>query len=271
MESAEEDVGFVRVEIVEMRTDAYEGMVAEVITIPGHSGDPTHAYFARPLGEGPFPGMVLMHHFFGFNAWYKAQTRRFAHNGYLAICPDLYCGMGHGEPDDMFALARAQGGPPDDEAVADAAASAAFLGDQESWNGKSGVWGSCSGGRHSYLAACRTDAFAAVGDMWGGGIVASPEELTDRRPVAPIEYTADLSCPLLGIFGNDDQNPSRDQVDTLEAELKRHDKEYEFHRYDGAGHGFFYDNLPVYYRAEQAVDGWTKVWDFFGRHLGKGS
>jgi carboxymethylenebutenolidase len=107
--------------------------------------------------------------------------------------------------------------------------------------------------------------------MWGGGVVASADEATERRPVAPIEYAADLSCPLLGIFGNDDHNPTREQVDILESELKRFDKEYEFHRYDDARHGIFYETMPVYYRAEQALDGWTKVWDFFDRHLGKGS
>ena len=44
-------------------------------------------------------------------------------------------------------------------------------------------------------------------------------------------------------------------------ELKAAGKEYEFHRYDGAGHGFFYHDRPMY-RQEQAVDGWNKIWDF---------
>ena len=51
----------------------------------------------------------------------------------------------------------------------------------------------------------------------------------------PIDYTADLTAPLLGLFGNDDTHPSPEQVDLHEAELKRHGKDYEFHRYDGAG------------------------------------
>src|SRR5687768_18336579 len=52
--------------------------------------------------------------------------------------------------------------------------------------------------------------------------------------VAPIVYTEKMSCPLLGIFGNDDKNPNRDQVNRTEAELKKYGKSYEFHRYDGA-------------------------------------
>src|SRR5687768_5201744 len=88
--------------------------------------------------------------------------------------------------------------------------------------------------------------------------------------VAPIVYTEKMSCPLLGIFGNDDKNPNRDQVNRTEAELKKYGKSYEFHRYDGAGHSFFDYNRPAY-RPEQAVDAWRKVFAFFDKHLASAS
>ncbi len=75
-----------------------------------------------------------------------------------------------------------------------------------------------------------------------------------------------MSCPLLGIFGNDDQNPTADQVNRTEAALKRLGKNYEFHRYNGAGHAFF-NTLRDAYRPEQATDGWRKVFAFFNRYL----
>jgi carboxymethylenebutenolidase len=81
--------------------------------------------------------------------------------------------------------------------------------------------------------------------------------------------TKDLSCPLLGIFGNDDQNPSPAQVNRTEEELKRWNKTYEFHRYDGAGHGFFATDRAAY-RPEQAVDGWKQVFAFYDRYLKTG-
>jgi len=90
--------------------------------------------------------------------------------------------------------------------------------------------------------------------------------LTPAMPVAPIDLTKDLSCPLLGIFGNDDMGPSPAQVDLHEAELKKYGKQYEFHRYDGAGHGFWnYDRN--FYRWMQAMDSLGKVLDFFSANL----
>ena len=71
---------------------------------------------------------------------------------------------------------------------------------------------------------------------------------------------------MLGLFGNEDRAPTPEQVDQHEAELKKHGKKYEFHRYDGAGHGFFYYDRPAY-RIEQAVDGWKKVFAFLEKHL----
>src|SRR5437762_3690728 len=133
-------------------------------------------------------------------------------------------------------------------------------------NGKVAVWGTCSGGRQTFLYACHTKSIDAAVELWGGRVVMSQEELNPKQPVSPIEYTQKLSCPLLGLFGNEDRAPTPEQVNQHEAELKKYKKNYEFHRYDGAGHGFFYYDRPAY-RIEQALDGWQKVWSFLQKHL----
>ena len=97
------------------QTDMYEGMLAETVMIHGYQGDVINAYFARPLGPGPFAGMVLVHHFPGWDEWYREATLRFARHGYAAICPNLYYRIGHGTPEDVAAKARAAGGVPDDQ------------------------------------------------------------------------------------------------------------------------------------------------------------
>ncbi|HEX4922172.1 MAG TPA: dienelactone hydrolase family protein [Candidatus Bathyarchaeia archaeon] len=248
-------------------TDMYEGMLAETIMLPGHNGDIINAYYARPLGPGPFPAVVLIHHMPGWDELYREFTRKFAHHGYLAISPNIYYRFGHASPDDMSAKVRGAGGAPDATVVGDIDSSGRFLKSLPLNNGKVGVFGTCSGGRQTFLVACRTKTFDAAVNCWGGGVVMTKEQLSPQRPVSPIEYTKDLSCPLLGLFGNDDENPNPQQVNQLEEELKKYGKNYEFHRYPGAGHGFFYYNSPSY-RQEAAVDGWRKLFTFYEKYLG---
>jgi carboxymethylenebutenolidase len=248
------------------KTDANLAMAAGITTYPGGGGDPVHAYVVRPEATGSLPGIVLVHHLPGWDEFYQECAERLGRHGYLVICPDLYERFGHGTPDDVAAKVRAQGGVPDDSVVADCEAALAWAKAQPDTNGKVGIMGSCSGGRHAVLTASRVQGFAAVVDLWGGGVIASPDQLSPARPVAPIDYTEELDAPLLGLFGNDDQSPSPEQVDMHEAELRKHGKVYEFYRYDGAGHGFFYYHTPLY-RSEQAMDGWSKIFAFFETHL----
>ncbi len=248
-------------------TDADLGITAEITTYAAGHGHQSHAYVVRPKGAGPFPGVVVVHHMPGWDEFYQEFSERLGRHGYLVICPDLYDRAGHGLPDDVAAKIRSEGGVHDDTVVADCAAALEWLRADPGCTGRVGIIGSCSGGRHSLLVASLVEGFSAVVDLWGGGVIMSPDQLSPARPVAPIDYTDRLSAPLLGIFGNDDQFPTPEQVDAHEAELKKHGKEYEFHRYDGAGHGFFYYHTPAY-RPQQAMDGWNKIFEFFGRELG---
>ena len=248
------------------QTDMYEGMLAETITYPGAGGELINAYFARPLGPGPIPGIVVIHHMPGWDEWYREATRKFAHHGYAALSPNLYYRAGHGSPDDVAAKVRAAGGVADEQAVGDLAGAMKYLRSLPYNNGKVGIFGTCSGGRQAYLTACRAKGFDAVVDCWGGRVVMAKADLSPNYPVAPIDYTADLSCPVLGLFGEDDHSPTPDQVARHEEELKKHGKTYEFHMYPDAGHGFFYYHRPNY-RQQQAVDGWEKIFAFLGKYL----
>jgi carboxymethylenebutenolidase len=242
-------------------------MLAETVVIRGHGGDEIEAYLARPLGSGPHPGVVVIHHAPGWDLWTREVARKFAQHGYAAIAPHLYSRVGPGAWDDVAARARAAGGSPDDQVMGDLQGSMDYLRAQPYSNGRVGMIGFCSGGRQTYLAACRLSGIDAAVDCWGGSVIVDdPAQLTPARPVAPIDLTENITAPLLGIFGNDDQNPSPDQVNRTEEVLKRLGKDYEFHRYDGAGHGFFAVERPGY-RQEQAVDGWEKVFAFYERHL----
>jgi carboxymethylenebutenolidase len=248
-------------------TDVNNGISSEVISISGGNGDQVNAYVARPsAGNGPYPGIVTVHHMPGWDEFYREFSDRLARHGHVVICPNLYSRYGQGLPDDIAGKVRSEGGVPDDSVVADLAAGREWLLTQPDCTGKVGIIGTCSGGRHALLTASRAQGFNAVADLWGGGVIQSQEELSPARPVAPIDYTADLDAPLLGIFGNDDKYPTPDLVNQHEAELKRLGKDYVFYRYDGASHGFFYYQAPMY-RPEAAMDGWEKVFAFFADRL----
>jgi carboxymethylenebutenolidase len=249
------------------QTDRYEGLLAETVMMPGHQGEMINAFFARPLGAGPFPCMVLVHHMPGWDQWYREATLKFAHQGYATISPNLYYRDGHGTPEDVAAKVRAAGGVADAQVVGDLAGAMRYLRALPYGNGKVGIFGTCSGGRHAYLTVCQVKGFDALVDCWGGGVVMGQEDLTPKRPVSPLDYTKDLSCPILGLFGEEDRNPTPEQVAVHEQELKKYGKTYEFHMYPNAGHGFFYYDRPAY-RQEQAVDGWKKVFAFLEKYLG---
>ena len=249
----------------QFRTDQEGGMVAGVSRITGGGGDTIHAYIARPDGPGPYPGVVLTHHPPGWDEFYREFARRFAEHGFIAVVPDLFERVGHGTPEEVATQARAEGGISDDSMVADAEAALNWIKAQPTSNGKVGVIGSCGGGRWAVLAASRVPAFNAAVDLWGG-VVTPPDRLTPKQPVAVIDLTPQLQAPLLGIFGNEDTGPSPAQVDQHEAMLKEHGKTYQFHRYDGAGHGFMYHH-DMRYRQQQAMDAWGKVVDWFNQYL----
>ncbi|MCL2128361.1 MAG: dienelactone hydrolase family protein [Treponema sp.] len=250
----------------QIRTDDYEGMLAEAVTIPGYNGDRVHAYVSRPLGKGPYPGVILIPHMPGYDEILMETVRRFTHHGCVAICPNIFERFGHGLPAEVAASAREAGGTPDDSVMGDCQGALEYLTSMPYLNGKVGVIGMCSGGRHAFLAGCRVKGLSAAVDCWGGGVVMPPENLTPAQPVAPIDLTGQLGCPLLGIFGNDDRSPAPEQVNQHEEELKKHGKDYAFYRYDGAGHGFWYYDRENY-RPVQAMDSWAKVFEFFNKHL----
>ena len=247
-------------------TDGHVGVHAEITTFTGGNGDTIHAYVARPVGDEKRGGIVLVHHLPGWDEFYQETAERLARHGFDVIVPDLYCRYGHGTPDDVAAKVRADGGVHDESVIADCEAAQVYLKALPTHNGKIGVVGSCSGGRHAVLVASKLPGFDAVIDLWGGGVVMTADQLSPARPVAPIDYTESLTAPLLGLFGNDDQSPTPEAVDIHEAELKRLGKTYEFHRYDGAGHGFFYYQNQLY-RQEQAMDAWGKIFTFFADKL----
>jgi carboxymethylenebutenolidase len=243
-----------------------DALTAETIRITSGDGTEIEAYSARALDDAPRGGVVVIHHMPGYDDGTKEIARRFAAEGYNAVVPNLYWRVAPGaSPDDAAAVSRAQGGVPDEQLVNDVAGAASYLKGLPNANGKVGTIGYCSGGRQSFLAGVSLDIDAAV-DCYGAFVAGT---LPDGFPlkIGPIvDKTPSLSCPLLGLFGADDQYPSPADVAELEEALKAAGKTYEFHSYEGTGHSFFSVDRPAY-RPESAKDGWARIFAFYGRYL----
>ena len=228
-------------------------------------GQNMETYLAQPMAAGTYPAIVVAQEIWGVNAHIQEVTNRLPAQGYVGLAPALFHREGpmtlglHEEWDD--ALARL-GRLRDNNLLADVRAAVEFLKAQPNVRGdRIGIIGFCAGGRTAYLAAANISDIKATVAFYPGGILVPRGE-----GHSPVEQTANINSPVLGIFGEEDENPSPADVEKVEAELKKHSKSYDFHKYSGAGHGFHRDRAPSY-RREAAEDAWGKAMAWFERHL----
>lgn len=240
-------------------------VVAEWMNSPQADGRSEAAYVVRPLG-GTFPGVVLLHHRDGLDQGTRECAFRVANHGNIVIVPNLHAIDAPGLPCEEAAVrVRSIGGVADSTALAAAAGARDLLSTLAGWNGKAALVGFCSGGRQAYVAAATLPFDAAV-VCYGGRIVASPDDLNERRPVSPLSMTEKISCPILLIFGDRDRNPSPEHAVAIEAELRRFHKDYEIATYRRAGHAFL-DAYRDTYSAINAKPAWDRIAAFLTARL----
>jgi carboxymethylenebutenolidase len=220
-------------------------------------------YVARPEGNGPFPAIIVIQEIFGVNEHMQDVTRRYAEEGFVAGCPEVYHRFETKETsyDDMPAAFALRGRLSDDMVMADVNATYELLNSRpEVRKGQIGIVGYCYGGRVAYLAATRNPNLKAVASYYGGRIVAD-------EPDAPVNASANIKAPMILFFGEKDQSIPMDQVQKIDQTLKDLGKNYELHVYPNAGHGFFCDHRPAHYSKEASADAWPKTIQFFQRNL----
>jgi carboxymethylenebutenolidase len=220
-------------------------------------GKAMRAYVGVPE-EARCAGVLVAHHGPGLDGFVQDAVHRLFRAGYAVAAPDLY----HRQPDDGADAQARSVRLRDDEVVADMNAAHSHLKALEGCAvGAVGVVGFCMGGRVAYLMAAASRELDACAVFYGGNL----KEVRGAPP-SPFERTADIGCPLIGFFGEDDTNPSPADVDAIGAELARHGKVHELHRYRGAGHAFL-NFLAPRYRARAARGAWAELLAFFGHHL----
>lgn len=221
-------------------------------------GSEMRCYVSEPAAEAPSPGLIVTQHAGGVDDFVQAMVDRFAGAGYVALAPDLY----HRDPkpgdEPMARMSRLR----DARIVADVTAAIAHLKGLPNVRGdRLGITGFCMGGRVAYLVAAHSPHLGAAVVFYGGNIMVPWGE-----GPPPFDLSGRIQCPVLGLFGEDDTNPSPADVAKLDGELTRLGRAHEFHSYGGAGHGFMHEARPSY-RAEAARDAWSKCVAWFDRCL----
>ncbi len=239
-----------------VHTDAHGLVVGEVsIDVAGFK---MPAYRAAPAGAGPWPVMLLVSEIFGVHEYIADVARRWAHQGYLVVAPELFVRQGdagsYGEVTKLMQEVVSK--VPDAQVMADLDACVAWAASQGGDVDRLGVSGFCWGGRITWLyAAHSTRLKAAV--AWYGRLTGTVDE---RTPLHPLDVASRLHAPVLGLYGGQDAGISLAQVEQMKVGLAAGSsaaRTSSFMVYPDAPHAFHADYRPSY-RKEAAEDGWRR-------------
>ena len=219
-------------------------------TYPGASGD-IKAYVARPKGATKLPAVIVIHENRGLNAHIEDVTRRVALEGFLALAPDLLSPQG-GTPENEDTARDMIGKLDAAQTVQNLVTAVAFLAKHANGNGKVGAMGFCwGGGMVGQLAVHAPDLDAGV--VYYG-----------RQPqAAEVEK---IKAPLLLHYASLDTRIN-EGIAALEEALKKANKPYTLHMYDGANHAFNNDTAEARYNKQAAEQAWSRTITFLKDNL----
>ena len=211
------------------------------------------AFLVKPDGPGPFPAVIVLHEWWGLDAWIKDQARELSKEGYAALALDLYRGKVTASQEEAHQLMM---GTPIDRQTRDMKAAFAWLAARKDVvKTRIASVGFCMGGRNVFTLAIEEPTLAAAVIYYG----APP---TDPATIAKIR------APMLGNFGGDDEGPSPAQAKAFEAVVKKAGRTFDLKVYPGAPHAFANPNNPWKgYRRDAANDAWMRTTAFLRHYL----
>ena len=219
-------------------------------------------YVSTPGSTGPAPAVVVIHHAPGVDEFVQEFSDRLTGEGYTAAAPDLF----HRMTDEMVERSGKTRRDllSDPEIVADVNATVEHLtGHASVDSGRLGITGFCMGGRVTWLSAAANPHFKAAVPHYGGNIMA-PWGDAER---SPFDLSAGIACPVLFHFGEEDANPSQDDMRKLDDELTRLDVPHRFYTYPGADHAFMNRFNPGRFHRRSAEMAWARTVEFLDAHL----
>lgn len=222
-----------------------------VVAVPRANGKGVmDSFFVRPEGDGPFPGVVVIHEIFGLNDNIRSIASRFAEQGYAALAVDLFSNRNR-----TLCMLQAFHGmlfrPLDNAMLSDLQSTLAFLQQQSGVDAQRvGAVGFCMGGGYALQMAVTSQGLKAASVFYG----AAPK---------PLEAFA-RSCPVIGSYPEKDfTSQAARELDTL---LDSYNVPHDIKFYENTQHSFF-NQQRTPFEVEASQDAWQRMLSFFGEHL----
>jgi carboxymethylenebutenolidase len=218
---------------------------------------PIDALLDIPDGDGPWPGVVVIHDALGYGPDKESINRHVAAAGYVALTPNMYARGGRVRciPKVMRELLTKRG-----QSLDDILAARDHLKALPECTGRVGIAGFCMGGQFALVMSPK--GFDASAPFYG---VPLPRELSE---------TLDGACPIVASFGSRDLM-GRGAHQKLQRVLDHKGIANDVKSYPKAGHGFA-NQLPAQplmriagfgYNQAATTDAWARIFSFFGEHL----
>lgn len=224
---------------------------SRMVTYATVNGAEVKGYLSQPKGaEGPIPGIIVIHEWWGLNDNIRSMTDQLAGQGYRALAVDLYDGKSASTPDEAQTLMRAAMERSRD-LTENLMQAYAYLSDKGQ---NVGTIGWCFGGGWSLATALALPDEIDATVIYYGRLVTDESELQK------------LQMPILGFFGADDNGIPVDSVHAFESALHSLGKDATIIVYPGAAHAFA-NPSGTNYKPEPAKDAWTKTLAFFAKNL----
>lgn len=231
---------------------------SQTVDYPG-DGVTLQAYLAQPAAPPPrngWPGVIVIHEWWGLNDHIKGIAHRLSAEGYLALAPDLYSRQGHAVTKDANEAATLMGQLSSQHALLDLNASIQYLKGLPTVDGLHlGIMGFCMGGTLALNQAGHNSELKAAVVFYG--------------KVPPIETISYLLCPVLYHYAEQDGWVTKQEVERLRQGFSQYGKPGEVVSYPACQHAFFNDTRPDVYHQESAQLAWQRTLQFFLRHLGR--
>ena len=226
-------------------------------------GETLRGHLAAPDERPDRAAIVLIPDVHGLSDLYREIAGRFAARGFATLAVDMYTREGAPKLASAVEAMRWIARLPDERILGDVRAAIDHLGAAGSRR-RIGVTGFCMGGQYALLSACTLRGLAASVSFYG--MVRYPQN-NDLKPKSPLQAAPELTCPYLGIFGEEDALIPMEDVAELRAKLEAAGKRFRIDTYPGCGHAFLNHNRPDAYRPQAAAQAFESAVEFFTTHL----